>query len=1353
METVFSDKLPHRTKEHVTGDRAVRVFSVCCKNEWVLYEVKKDYGWDVLVTISEKEQVREDFFVQLKGHENPGYIEDEKFISEQFKVTTIRWLLQKSVPSMVCICDEGKEGEPIFYIWVEDAIKGIKEKNPDWEAQDNINLKIPVANIFDASSHNKIEEDVKKYHTRLKINKTIGEVIAPSTYGHLSQETITAYRDNPSQFVIEKVAPVLQEAGLIDIVDAEDTKTIKGLSAKDQELYKKLSEVSLFLNNFNDNEALKIFEPIKETEIGSASDGIKAKYYNCKGVLALRLKNDQEAKDDFEKAHKICPKEPKYETNYLSTQLHLLFKKNQTVLSEDIITKLDKVISNNPEFWLAIRVRAYWLGKTSSAEEAHAFLRNSPALEKEPLASHICLAEVYKDKGMMDEAIQILKQIEDKEILLDASYYSLYAFLLFTKALGGVNQREDITIHGAGPSTLNLTLLKDSCNYYEKAYSLISSKGFSKIFESTIVNYATILDLLGHHQKSEIVCRAYLDRHPESIGVNGTLAASLFKQGQYPVSLKYGIIAYSTDQSSTAFINLLVTYYLTESYEELLKIVSERISKGFHNKREEGIARTLAAISYRELGLLNKTEEQIKFLDNDEDLKIDAIIAKASITADRIKSLDIYRSGLSKHPGNQRLLSQFLGRLVPVNKENAEEVIKTTIKIKSNRQLAPDEYYEFGRAYLFHNMPEEAEIIFREGINRYPNEYRLLFEHASTLYKLGYEDESYEELQKYLKEGRKDYAVLKNMAMIARDTNRIDEAIKIFTLAFKKASNETEKGEIHCQLYELKRRRQYSPKELLGHIVEFGKTTNNIPELEARYLMLFMTSHGIPDTEIDTDVNEWTAEFRERLELFTKTYPKFPSFRRFSLPENVSDKEKAKDLLSTIASMSLPRELATASARIATRSGEWPLAFRANILYNHFSLYEYWTLCTKSDESQHAIHIWRLFNNLEEENRYAQEAHTICIDLSALLTLAEFDMLDLLLKIYDQIVISWGTKVSLENEKIGFKSPHPLAEKIYNWRIANKLKVRTRNALVEKDEDEQYKKSQSGIFLKTDESISKTIREGIGETLLLAQKLQTPLYSDESFIRNVAKNNYAVKAFSTLSLISLCKNKGILSLRDETRLFSQLINRNYKIIPFYPEHLNCRLKDILIEKRSLGIKYVKSESLVSDEILGSFLKQFTDISSQQILIDIAIDWWLSIIADSEIPNEQLDECMSYISFSFSMKSISSVLKQKIYKNEQEYRMAAILALFLWKTYIKDERLITKAWSGIKSCCNRYFQGKEDKILFDYLLGHFKNIIEEDNSLNVIQKTTALFKIPESFSSDEKNKFETYFAKNRPNFIR
>jgi tetratricopeptide (TPR) repeat protein len=359
MTSDFSSKLPHIPDEHVTGRRAVEVFRFRKKKDWVANEVQYDYGWDIIVTIREDKYAKEDFYIQMKGHNKPAYSVGIEFLSETLEVSTIRWLLQKTVPSMLCVCDTGQRDEPIYYVWIEEAVETIQNSTPDWENQETITLRVPVSNLLDESSHSVIEEYVKEYFTKLRINETIGQIIFPNE--QFTKETLKAAQSKPGDFVVKNIAPSLAEAGLIDVVEDNEEIVMRSLTEDERELFKKLTEVSFFLKAFNDQEASRVLASLPAA-IESSADTIKAKYYNCKSTLALHLGNAKDALLWIEKAYSLRPLDPKIATNYVLVQFHFLkTATGKAKKPQDLITILDKIIDSKPTFWSAIRLKAYLL--------------------------------------------------------------------------------------------------------------------------------------------------------------------------------------------------------------------------------------------------------------------------------------------------------------------------------------------------------------------------------------------------------------------------------------------------------------------------------------------------------------------------------------------------------------------------------------------------------------------------------------------------------------------------------------------------------------------------------------------------------------------------------------------------------------------------------------------------------------------------------------------------------------------------------------------------------------------------------------------------------------------------------
>lgn len=1271
------------------------------------------------------------------------------------------------MPSMLCICDTSKTEEPIYWIWLNEALKEIERVNPECYKQLTLSISIPTSQVLLKENREQIESYVRNFHTELRINAAIGDVVG-SGFGASSPAVLTNYRDRPREFVMQQVVPHLRDAGIVDLVEEEEK--IESFTPEEQKLYRKLSAASSFLNTFHDKEAIRILDEL-EGDIEKASDGIKARYFNNRGVLSLHLGNQDLALEYFKKAHELRPNEKNYSTNVLLVQHELSLSTGNPsfTLPEDWEERLETIISKYPGYLPTIRLKARRLGKSRSPEEAESFLRNSPDWEKEPVHCLGYLAEIYIGNGQADRALSLLNEAKSLNLPLDGLFWSLYGCSLLCKALESAD-----VIRGYGSPKINTEYLLLAKECYDKAIKEFASKGFPAISDAAVSNQTLILVMLGTPEEPERICRSYLEQDPDNGNVNSLLAMSLFHQDKATDAIPYARIAFeASPNTKLEYRNLALCLFASDEFEDLIELISKREQSGFRDSDEEGLSRELLSVAYFELGEDKLANRQIEFMKSNPELLIKAAMAGAFIARRSGKSkediIKVYHSALTEHPENEELLTQLIRNLLPVSGENAEDISKMLETVSKKRQLTPEEFSILGNAYLYLDPAKSYKAIVR-AFDRYPNTKTFLLEMANALVQIGDEESAFKKLQEYFETGKKNYELLRNMAVLALNTGRLDDAIKLLQMGLRRTEDLKERGIIHYQLWEFKTRRNDPPKDILRHAFEYGRSTENDVAAEARFLMMcLITTMPVKEDELDEEVNEWLKEIRSRLEKFTKEHPRYEGFMKFTLPENLSDEDKALHFLSEIYAIMLPHHLAITPFEMSTRIVPWPLPLRAKILREANSIYRLWEICTSSKDFSHALHIWTDSNNLEKEHQSAVEAKEICIDLTALLTLAELNLLNILTDCFELIIIARGTKIALDKALFDPFGYHPIAEKIEKWRLANRKNIRIRSWSEKYNEHEkidEYEMSRGGIWIprETKYSLDVLVGDGVGESLMLAQKIRIPLYSDESVVRHWADKDYNIKTFSTISFINRLRISGVLSIGQEAYLQAELIRKNFQIIPFQPQHLHFRLKEILKERRTKGYPEPKSDDLKNDEILGTFLRQFGDSSlNTSALLLCACNWWLLILTDTglerelseSVIDEILVESMHFPSFSLSMRTDAGVLKG-IYIKEKEERLAATWAFFLWRAYRINERLTHRAWSTIKSCCERLFAQSEEKcklVLSTLIPNWLLEVIKLDTSINNHQKLSCLVSLPQCFSEDERLIFENYFVRNVPDLMR
>ena len=1328
---------PKQSFAQITGTTAVAAFQAARPRHWIMNPASEDFGWDFLVNIPEGGQVRDlSFFVQVKGSEKPRYINNDEAISLQLELSTLNFLLGTGAPSMIVLCDTGNTSLPVFWVWVKAAVKEIQSLNPNWQTQDTVAVHIPTANRLTGSSNDEIERYVKETNTVKAIERTLGEMLGLDISASPSTD-LAKYRYEPENYLQKNVVPLLKSAGLIDTLETESGEAPALLSARDRERFSKLKEATLALSDLRDRDAEKILAALAP-QIDDFAEGIKAFYYNCRGVLCLHFGQTNEAQIWYDKALLLRPSEPKYLCNSLFAQFHIWVRtpiSERLALPPDWEDKLNTLLQTKPDFVPAIRLKAYHLAQTEGASSAEEYLRSSVAWKVDIVSTLHCAADIRREAGELSQALALLEEVEGTNANLDGSHWELKGSIQLRLGLGKEGKKPKPIIEGSGSTDFNFIQLNSAFISFQKMMKEYGGRGFPLLSEPGVVNYSTVAVLLGKPEQAELYCRQFLEQNPGSEEVQASLAGLLVQQDRAKDALFYLKDLYSKKSGSVSYYkNLAIAFLLTEDFIELLELLHQREKAGFSSTDEEAISRLLAAIALAETGEEVEARKQVALLQQMSSETPRATIAEAEIIrriyGDKTRASEVYRQGIAQAPNDGFLLTQFVCHLGMATQDNCEELISILTRLSLQRQLFPEEYTILINSYLLIDRPEVAHEILLKASERYPQNPRVLFAKSSVLWRLGNEEEAYQTISQFLKL-HSSYGALREAAILANETGRLDEAIVLFERLAKKTSDIHERGHIHAQLYILKRIRKDPGKEILRHVAEFGKTTNGSPEKEAQYFMMFLLTPGEVESG-DSEIEVWQEDLQKRIQHFSAAHPNFPGFKAFKVDPSRSTQEQFNEILTEVIAHTLPRELATVSFRLSARNNIWPLTLRAKLLPEFHSIFELWTSCINSKEFSHALHIWHNENNLEKELSSARAAHQICIDITGLLTLAHLDLLDLVLGRFDLIYLCTGTKRTIDAGIYRWDDPHPVAEKIEKWRRDNLHKIRVRDG-------RPPKSSQLPLHIRDDSrpvteqdthSIDVLLGDGMGESLLLARKLNLVLYSDESFIRSVATKEYEVSAISTVSYLRHLTESNALDPIQHWAYMARAIEANFRTIPFDASHLALLTKNIV--QHNSGA--ILSSVLTQHPILGVFIRQFGDTSiDEPSLWRIAVDWWQAVMFDKDLPYQLVSEVMEPTSAKLSVwRTLSGVMHDL--KGEDEIRAAGLWAAFLWRCYITDAKVVDKAWLAIKECCQRIFLDpqKRHRILFEKLPERLYKIVMQEPGLSNDARLSLFVQIPLNF---------------------
>jgi hypothetical protein len=208
-----------------------------------------------------------------------------------------------------------------------------------------------------------------------------------------------------------------------------------------------------------------------------------------------------------------------------------------------------------------------------------------------------------------------------------------------------------------------------------------------------------------------------------------------------------------------------------------------------------------------------------------------------------------------------------------------------------------------------------------------------------------------------------------------------------------------------------------------------------------------------------------------------------------------------------------------------------------------------------------------------------------------------------------------------------------------------------------------------------------------------------------------------------------------------------MIKRNFRSVPFGAIHLIESLKDLILNKgESIDI-----EDLRAHRTLKVYLKEFAESGlTLDSLFRVAVEWWLAILFDREIPYKCLLPCVEAPSWSLAVWKTSGGVIAKL-DDEAQRRAAGLWSSFLWRSYLKEKEKVYTAWQCIKECCSRLFTNQLDRqstVLFELIPEYIYKFVSEDPGITLHRKISLYIQLPCELPAHDHDstRLETKFAK-------
>jgi tetratricopeptide (TPR) repeat protein len=1237
----------------------------------------EDFGWDYWVSLRNPEtrRVGADFFVQLKGTGAPGLVGEGEFLSQELEVSAVNYLLMRSCPSLLAVCDLDDPSRPVYWVWLHEALRAVSR---DWKNQKSVTVRVPRSNRL-RESQGRIQADALRWHEEAKIDQALAEAAAVA---------VPAVRDDKPGSVVgpnEAKQTALAAFAKADLVDlGPDGMDAKPVSAAERSIRLKLREAKTLIDSYAYQQASDKLAEV-ERELDAAVDvaaATRAAFLNRRAVLALRDLHYGTAVELFGQALAQAPDDVRYQLNLITAEG--LAADDAPDRRAEWLQRVDDALARDPASEQAIGIKARLLAH-DDLPGAEAFLRRSKFWIDKPDDARLLLAELLS-------ATDPVRALEELAVLTPAGAGSSHAlsqrgFVLFAQAMGSPTS-DTVPVRGFGPGNLDLRLIQQSADAYEQACAALAKLNYPRFGQDVFRNTAQILVIAGRARTAVKLCDGFLRAHPDSLVVLEAVSVALNVIGEHDTAADHlGRCVDSDPSNETAFKNLMMALYAADRFEELESRAQKRLG-ALASPDETATCYEFLALSAAELGRHDEAASHLRAIE-----ALDKVIAAPIAAAIGLlsgKSPAEVRAELRRvsdeHPNDPVLAGHFVGTLLPISSETASEITRVfEERIAPHRQLSPREVQWFGRAQVEQGRLEDAEGTFRRGLARYPDDPQLAFDLAVTLSDLGRVDEAYDVMAEAARNSTPTAGIQQNLALLAASTGRLERAIELFEQALRRASTPPARRGLSGQLFELRKRRGDGRKELLRAAIQYGHrdSAEELPaDLEARFLMMCLIAGSAQQSPDDGELRRWTEEFQSRLEVFCDRYPKHRALRRIRIPDG-TDGETLVSYLSDLLAGSYPDLMHGVQVELSARGVPYPLCFRARMLPGPGSTtLSYWEHCITSVERSNRIRCVIDPASLGQEMDAVALGTRVVIDIVALLTLDGLGLLDEALSCFEGWVIAAETRELIDSEALGLPSVDPRARALSDWLVRNRAKVTVRHvarsARRKRPGGGPYESNPAGLLVRREVTYSELLQDGIGASMELAAQLKLPLFSDEGVTRHWAEARFGVKGFSTVAFLGRLRQRGNLSDVSEARLLGMLLGWNYREVPIGARHMHAALRAMVDAGETPD-----SSTMNADPVLGPLIRYIGDPEMEgEGVIRACSELLAMCIADDHVPGESTDAIAFTLSFKNQLRVPGGVLKGST-SESPALALASLWAGVLINLMGRDEH-IGRGWTLMRS---------------------------------------------------------------------
>lgn len=1083
-----------------------------------------DFGFDLQVQISVKQQVVHPFRLQLKGTRSPQRSADGSFLSINLSTTTLRYFDNTDEPVLLVLCDLSVDPEdprecPLHYVWIREELDRIQIASISLE-QKEAAIRVPTANVLDRTTD--LVDEVRKRHRLSRVGHALDTRIAGMDPSLGSEDRVLM------------VESITKNIGTLSIVFAQalaEPATDVWINPPRGSLAALITEAKSAIASGNVEKCADLLRQASE-RLEPAPPLEKAEYWHLTGRLRLAQGNAHDASYAFKRAAEMQP-QAKYWAAWAECEMHRRFRTDQGQDYSDVLYALPE--DADPAL---LSVKARLFAASRKRTEAIALLDTFEGADC--LAARAVVETMFSNHEQALQACLDGIALEEKRESTRRLFLILRARARFNIALRRAHieessdgSAEDEILPPSGPIGVDAVALREAWADIEEAVSALEEIRWVSNAEFVIDIWIATASMLGKQEQILTRVLAAARQRPLQAELQSAAETLAAQCDDFQAALEANSRLPDGDMKVLRRVTFL---HELGKHRDCVELMAANINTVVRSHQLFASALVLAALSADVMArdvLVEAWREILRSGDAEDQAHaatLDYMLARRRNQLQSEEALtDLSRADEQLgYPKPTTLL--LFQELDPSYETQAEQFLAVSARVRATIRLSPMIAVKVGVALAARDRWSDLLALCEEASREFEVTGRIRAFHALALDQLGRSDEARFILESMLEGGIEDGLALNTYVNIMVRWGDTEKAKAAAELILERAQSKERRVECVRMLFNLEQHANPTSPRLVDLAFRMGALASRDDEAEEGVFLCMVIAATSFETAELSDVRK--EEFQARASTFFERFPQSKILRQVALPTEAGAEEMLRSLKSVIG-MTEEREQQRAQIEAQLQNGELslPFAWRPRFaLGNVQDVVHLWVLAKRSTAYEKKFHLNMVDGHWEQRPAELFRSRTPLFDLLTLLVLEDLELLDKVFDFFPKVAISQATLGEL------MKMSQAFSGSIFRQRcidVQDRLRPRVAQIL-----------QPHGVPLEEAMHLPSSSRE----LQSLARTGDYIVFCDDAILRMwVLKDKFAADGMCTLDLLCGLEEIGLLTTEEVATKLAQLCDWNVGI--------------------------------------------------------------------------------------------------------------------------------------------------------------------------------------------------------------